>query len=228
MNAARPLARPDSAEADRAEAGSAVGEDGPADDAGVITRSRREPELFALLYERYFAEIYRYLAGRMGRDAADDLAADTFLAAFAARGKFDPGRGAVRPWLYGIATNLVRQRWRDEERGYRALARMTPEPAAADHQDGVAARVSAQQLHGCLASALAGLASGDRDVLLLTAVAGLSYDEVAVALSIPPGTVGSRLNRSRRCVRAALDRAGLYHGDPGLSSTGSEAVDGRV
>lgn len=167
-----------------------------------------------MLYERYFAEIYRYLAGRLGPDAAEDLAAETFLAAFRARQKFDPVRGAVRPWLYGIATNLVRQQQRAEQRGYNALARMPTEPDGADHQDGVAARVSAQQQRACLASALAGLTAGDRDVLLLSAVAGLSYDEVAAALSIPPGTVGSRLHRSRRHLRAALIQAGPPRGNP--------------
>jgi RNA polymerase sigma factor (sigma-70 family) len=185
----------------------AAGHSAETDDVPLIVASLREPDRFALLYERYFAEIYRYLAGRLGRDVADDLAAETFLAAFRARSRFDPARGAVRPWLYGIATNLVRQHQRDEERGYRALARLAAEPDSTDDQDGAAARVSAQQLRGCLANALMSLSARDRDVVLLTAVAGLSYAEVAVALSVPPGTVGSRLNRARRDLRAALDQA---------------------
>jgi DNA-directed RNA polymerase specialized sigma24 family protein len=55
---------------------------------------------------RHFASVYRYVAGRLGPDVADDLAAETFLAAFRRRVTLDPTRGAVRPWLYGIATNL--------------------------------------------------------------------------------------------------------------------------
>ena len=52
---------------------------------------------FAAIYERYFVEIYRYIAGRLGRDVADDLAAETFLVAYRKRDRLDPARGHVRP-----------------------------------------------------------------------------------------------------------------------------------
>src|SRR5918997_1700455 len=76
------------------------------DDAEAIVRSTREPAHFAAIYDRYFGEVYRYVAGRLGRDIADDLAAETFLIAFRRRDRFDPARASVRPWLYGIATTL--------------------------------------------------------------------------------------------------------------------------
>src|SRR5690349_5976781 len=84
------------------------------DDAAVIARSVRDPDHFATIYDRYFVEIYRYLAGRLGREIADDFAAETFLVAFRKRDRFDPTLGSVRPWLYGIATNLVGQHRRRE------------------------------------------------------------------------------------------------------------------
>lgn len=96
-----------------------------ASDAAVLGESLLRPERFAVIYGRYFAEIYRYVAGRLGRDAADDLAAEAFLTAFRRRTSFDPVLGSVRPWLYGIATNLVAQR-RDEIRRYRALGKCGP------------------------------------------------------------------------------------------------------
>jgi len=90
-------------------------------------------EDFAAIYERYFVEIYRYIAGRLGRDVADDLAAETFLVAYRKRDRLDPARGHVRPWLYGIATILVGQHRRQETRRYRALARAGGRmPGAAD------------------------------------------------------------------------------------------------
>ena len=80
-----------------------------ADDAAVIESARREPERFAVLFDRHAPHIYRYLARRAGRQVADDLVAETFLAAFAKRDRYDLGHVDARPWLYGIATNLVGQ-----------------------------------------------------------------------------------------------------------------------
>ncbi|MGI5330657.1 RNA polymerase sigma factor [Actinomadura nitritigenes] len=81
-----------------------------------------EPERFALLYDRYFDDIHRYLAARLGRENADDLAAETFLIAFRRRKDFDASRGGTfRPWLYGIATNLVSRHRRTEQRRLKAL-----------------------------------------------------------------------------------------------------------
>lgn len=75
----------------------------------AAAESGSAPEGFADVYERYFADIYRYIAGRLGRSVADDIAADTFVIALRKHADFDPGRGPVRAWLYGIATNLVAQ-----------------------------------------------------------------------------------------------------------------------
>ncbi|WP_084963708.1 RNA polymerase sigma factor [Thermoactinospora rubra] len=175
------------------------------DDATLIEQSWRRPESFAMLYDRYFGEIHRYVAGRLGTQIADDLAAETFLVAFRKRHTFDPAQGSVRPWLYGIATNLLAQHRREETRRLAAFQR-TPAAEAADdgHEDRVAARISAASAQGRLAAALRRLSDGDRDVLLLVALADLNYEEVAQTLGIPVGTVGSRLNRVRRKLRRAL------------------------
>jgi hypothetical protein len=85
---------------------------GPGTDEHVLAISLGQPEAFGELYARHCAVVFRYVAGRLGPDAADDLAAETFLAAFRRRHRFDPDRGAVRPWLFGIATNLVAQHHR--------------------------------------------------------------------------------------------------------------------
>jgi RNA polymerase sigma factor (sigma-70 family) len=173
-------------------------------DEAVLAQSMSSPDRFGELYSRYFAEIYRYLAGRLGPDAADDLAAETFLVAFRRRNTFDTALGAVRPWLYGIATNLVARHHRGESRRYAALARLGADPAPDSEEERIAERLTAWQARRSLAAALVRLPEGDRDVLLLTALGGLSYAEVAFALSVPVGTVGSRLNRARRKLAAAL------------------------
>ncbi|XRQ09791.1 RNA polymerase sigma factor [Actinomadura welshii] len=173
-------------------------------DTEAIVRSRREPAAFAVVFHRHFAEIHRYAARRLGADAADDIAAETFLAAFRRRDRFDPARGEVRPWLYGIATRLVGLHRRAEGRRYRALARTPAQDVQDGHEDIVAARVTAGGAGADLADALARLPRGDRDVLLLIALADLTYEEVGQALGLKTGTVASRLNRARRRLRESL------------------------
>ena len=181
--------------------------DAPLDDATVLQASGREPERFAEIFHRYFAEIHRYVARRLGPDTADDIAAETFLAAFRKREKFDPAQGTVRPWLYGMATNLVGSHRRAETRYLAALARTPVTGVAEDHGDLVTDQMMASSHRSALAAALAGLQAGDRDVLLLIALADFSYRDVAGALGIPEGTVASRLNRSRAKLREALGGA---------------------
>lgn len=174
------------------------------DDATAIVQSRQVPERFAVLFDRYAAEIHRYVARRLGANAADDVVADTFLAAFRQRHRYDTGHRSARPWLYGIATNVIGRHRRAEARLYRALARTGVDPVVGNHADGVVAKVVAAGAQRQLAAALRRLSQGDRDVLLLVAWSDFSYDEVAAALAIPVGTVRSRLHRARRKVREAL------------------------
>jgi len=174
------------------------------DDARDVESSVHDPDRFTAVFDRYFAEIHRYAARRLGPDAADDIAADTFATAFGERRRFDAGRGMVRAWLYGIATNHIARYRRREVRGYRAMVRLGPDPAGENHADRVVAMVAAGEVGRQLAGALAALSRGDREVLLLTALAGLSHAEIAVALGIPYGTVGSRLSRVRKKLRAEL------------------------
>lgn len=181
-----------------------VGQDGTTDDATVIAQSQGLPERFAVLFDRYAPEIHRYAARRLGVAVADDVVADTFLAAFRQRDRYDSARRSARPWLYGIATNVIGRHRRAEARLYRALARTGVDPVVTNHADGVVARVVAAGAQRQLAAALRRLSQGDRDVLLLVAWSDFSYDEVAAALGIPVGTVRSRLHRARRKVREAL------------------------
>jgi RNA polymerase sigma factor (sigma-70 family) len=174
------------------------------DDAVLIERSWHEPEAFAALYDRHAAPIHRFAGRRLGDQMADDVVGETFLAAFRRRKRYDLRRADARPWLYGIAANVIGKHRRAEVRMLRAFARTGADPVAAGHADLVDSRVCAAAVQRDLAAALAGLSAGDRDVLLLIAWADLSYEETAAALGIPVGTVRSRLHRARRKVREAL------------------------
>ena len=164
-------------------------------DAALLTESVSRPAAFGEVFDRHARVVHAYLSRRLGPERADDATADTFRIAFERRATFDTDRGQVRPWLLGIATNLVRRQSRDEERRLRALGRLaapgaTPEPALPAAPE--------------VGAALASLEPGDRDVLLLVAWEDLSYEQVAQALAIPVGTVRSRLHRARRLLRGAL------------------------
>ncbi|GAA1126364.1 MULTISPECIES: RNA polymerase sigma factor [Streptomyces violaceusniger group] len=190
----------------------------PDDDAAVVAQSLGQPEIFALLYDRYAPDIHRYAARRLGDGAADDITAETFLIAFRGRARYDQGRATARPWLYGIAANLIGKHRRAEVRALRALARTGTDPVAESWVERADSRMAAEATRRPLATALAGLSARDRHVLLLVAWADLSYQEVAEALGIPVGTVRSRLNRARRKVRSALGN------DPTVVSDATEVA----
>jgi RNA polymerase sigma factor (sigma-70 family) len=172
-----------------------------ASDADIIGESRQRPERFAVIFDRYFAEVHRYIERRLGSDLADDLASDTFLAAFGKRDRYDTDRPVARPWLYGIATNLIGKHRRRQTSTFRAYQRAVAPDDADGHEDQVAARVSAQRQRADLARALERLSAGERDVLLLVALVDFTHEEVAQALGISYGTVGSRLSRARAKLR---------------------------
>ncbi|GAA1530335.1 RNA polymerase sigma factor [Actinomadura kijaniata] len=174
------------------------------DDGELIRRSGDDPERFAALFDRYARQIHHYAARRLGTQAADDIVAETFEIAFRRRATYDPARSMARPWLYGIASTLIARHRRAEERHYRALRRTGVDPLPEPMAETVVSRVAAEQDERRLAGALARLSAGDRDVLLLFAWGGLGYDEIAEALSVPAGTVASRLNRARRKLRTVL------------------------
>jgi RNA polymerase sigma-70 factor (ECF subfamily) len=173
-------------------------------DATVIRESWTNPDRFAALYDRYAVQLYRYAYQRVGPQVAEDVVADTFLAAFGQRASYDLARPDARPWLFGILTRKLARHHRRERADYRALSRAAPDAVVDGPAERVAARVAAAAAGTQLASALARLSTADRDVLLLFAWGQLRYDEIATALRIPLGTVRSRLNRARRKVREAL------------------------
>jgi RNA polymerase sigma factor (sigma-70 family) len=176
-----------------------------ATDAELLAASLADPHAFTAVFDRHFAAIHGWLRRRVGASLADDLAAETFTRAFDVRERFDPTRAEARPWLYGIAANLVADHRRAEVRRLRAVARTDPGELIADDEAAeTLARADAATLGPALATALADLRSQERDVLLLAAWADLDYEQIALATGVPVGTVRSRLHRVRRRLRDAL------------------------
>jgi RNA polymerase sigma-70 factor (ECF subfamily) len=172
-------------------------------DAAVMARSLRDPAAFATVFDRHWARLHTFCTARAGA-AGEDIAAETFRIAFDERRRFDARHGLLRPWLFGIATNLLRHHFRSAERGQRARLRARSSEIDFEAHDALG-RIEAESLGPALAAALDTLPTGDREALLLLAWAGLEYGEIALALAVPVGTVRSRIHRARTRVRAHLN-----------------------
>jgi RNA polymerase sigma-70 factor (ECF subfamily) len=173
-------------------------------DSELIARSLIDGEAFAEIFDRHFNGISVFLRRRIDQGIADELTAETFLIAFRGRHAFDTTRASAKPWLIGIATNLLRREHRGEARRLRAYARLDREPEP-DIADEAVSRGHAESKRANLVEAVLSLSADEKHVLLLFAWADLSYEEIAEALEIPIGTVRSRLARARKHMQELVD-----------------------
>jgi RNA polymerase sigma factor (sigma-70 family) len=172
------------------------------DDAELLRFSLTDPSSFALIFDRHHPLVHRFLRARAGVELADELASEVFVVAFRRRASFIPSTSDARPWLFGIAMNLLRSHRRSESRRLRAHARLLDgEVMSGGGMD--------DRLDPRLALALAELNYDERNLILLFAWAELSYEELAAALDLPLGTVRSRLYRTRAKLRARLNAASV-------------------
>lgn len=158
---------------------------------------------FEELVARHRQAVYRLCWSATGNHAdADDAAQETFVRVFRALSSYDPDR-PFGPWLRKIAWNCGLSVRRNGQAGVlRVSADDLPEPA--DPADGPEATASGNEEKRRVAAALAGLPAELRTVMVLRAVEGLSYSEIAETAGIPAGTVMSRLSRARERLLAAL------------------------
>ena len=173
-------------------------------DAELVLQSASQPRAFEDVFARHVRAIHRFVARRVEASVVDELVAETFATAFDRRGSYRAEYPDARPWLFGIATNLLRHHRRSERARLRAYARVDPEQAVAGIEGEAVERAQAMATRRELARALGKLRRGDRNALLLLAWGELSYEEIAVALEVPVGTVRSRINRARRRLRELL------------------------
>lgn len=196
-------------------------------DAELIASSLGDGERFLHVFERHYDRIRFYLQRRAGISVGEELAAQTFEVAFAKRENYDQSWPSAEPWLFGIATNLLRNHERSQIRWKRALGRLPRERESADI-DHLEDRLVARAAGRSLMKILSVLDEGQREVLLLFALADLSYEEIAITLGISVGTVRSRLSRARQRIRAhegSQDVIRLIDPEPVLEV---RSVDGRA
>jgi RNA polymerase sigma factor (sigma-70 family) len=171
-------------------------------DAAIVAASLGDPELFATLFDRHYQALHGYLLRRVQAAVASEICSEAFLIAFERRQQFQGANASARPWIFGIALNLLRRHYRRERRELAAYARTGCDPLQ-DESSNADERLSQGELAKQLAGALANLADKDREALLLYAWADLSYPEIAEAMNSPIGTVKSRIARARRALRSS-------------------------
>jgi RNA polymerase sigma factor (sigma-70 family) len=160
---------------------------------------------FGKLFTRHASAVHRYCYRRTGSVAlAEDLTSIVFLHAWRRRADVNLDSVPVRGWLFGVATQVVRNGNRSLRRHRDLLARIPPPAAVGDHADDVAARIDTDRDSVRVRAAISRLPRADRDVLALAVLGELSYAEIAAALTLPIGTVRSRLSRARARLRADL------------------------
>jgi RNA polymerase sigma-70 factor (ECF subfamily) len=159
--------------------------------------ARGDQKAFSELYERHARTIYNYLFRRLADwSEAEDLTAVVFLEAFRRRKDVVVVEGKLLPWLYGIATNVLRNRRRALWRHRDLISQLAGQPRAEVSPDAPARAEAAARMQSILQQ-IARLPRAQQDVVALCIWSGLSYDEAAAALGVPVGTVRSRLARAR-------------------------------
>ena len=159
---------------------------------------------FTEVFRRFAGMVYN-LAWRLAGDheEARDLSQDVFLRVYRHLGAFG-GRSSLKTWIYRVTLNRCRSRLGrrrlplDPHGTERAASVVDPRPSP---ERVALARVDAERL----GAALLALPRGFREAVVLRDVEGLSYEEIAAVLRVPPGTVRSRIARGRAALRAALE-----------------------
>ncbi|MGW2224763.1 RNA polymerase sigma factor [Streptomyces formicae] len=146
--------------------------------------------------------VYRH-ALRVSGDwaTAEDVVSLTFLEAWRLRGKLRDEGESPRPWLMGIAVNVLRNTTRAARRYRSAVDRVPAAGAVPDFADELVGRMADAEQLAAAQAALKRLRRGEREVFTLCVWSGLGYAETAEALGIPVGTVRSRLSRARTRLR---------------------------
>ena len=165
---------------------------------------RGDHEAFPALLRAYRGPVYNYLV-RCGvaETIRDDLFQDIFLRVHAAAASYLPTR-PLRPWLFTIIANTVRNHLRGQRLRQAAYAEEDAE--APDPRPDAQGRAEAQELVNWLEQAIADLPLSQRDVLLLVTIEGLPQQEVAEILKMPLNTVKTHLRRARLTLVGALNR----------------------
>jgi RNA polymerase sigma factor (sigma-70 family) len=187
-----------------------------ASERDLVARLGTDPAAFEEFYRRHVDAVTLFAVRRVTRpDQAADLVAEVFLEVVESAGRYDPGRGEPIAWVMGIAVNLAAAQRRRDGREARAVARISGQRLLdPDDYAELEAQIDAARTARGLHEAVARLPEGERDLLALVSVDGLTPAQAARALGIRPAAARMRLARARRKLRAALAEDAADDGGP--------------
>ena len=182
---------------------------GRSGEQGLVLRARSDPDAYARLYLHHYPAIVGYLYRRTGdHAAAEDLAAETFLAAWRSIHKYQHRGLPFRAWLFRIATNKANARdraRRSRQRLHRAFALVQ----GREHEPLLDQTLDQREDLELLRAAMDRLSPTHKAVLALVHFECLHLSEVASILGVPKGTIKSRLSRARASLKRELGRLGV-------------------
>jgi len=175
------------------------------EDVGLLEGARRgDVSAFSGLFDRYQGPIFRYAAHMCGRDAADDVVQETFLAVLRGGGRYDASRGPVVSYLFGIARHLVLKRLSARE-----MVRFDEDCAdeaklAHEESPSVLESLTRAETVAAVRLAIRSLPPAYREAIVLCELQEMSYEGAASVAECPVGTIRSRLHRARALLMAKL------------------------
>ena len=172
---------------------------GPSDAAVVALIAEGDIAALGVLYDRYAEGLLRFAGRLAGAQDATDIVHSAFLRVVGLAQGYDAAFPSARPWLYGIVVRMIREHRRSVHRWASTLIKLASQPARAT--------ASISETRTDLDACLSQLSLAKRTVLFLAEVEGFTSEEIAAMLSIPVGTVWTRLHHARRELRR------LYDGD---------------
>jgi len=183
------------------------------DDAGLIALARRgDAVAFSRLFAGFERRIFRYAAHMCGRDAADDVVQETFLAllrpstALRAGGPagYDSSKGTVGGYLFGIARHFMLKRLSAREVATFDLDEHDERTAWPDDRPSALDTLSREETIQAVRAAIASLPAAYREVVVLCELQEMSYTDAAAIAQCPVGTVRSRLHRAKALLMTKL------------------------
>ena len=187
-------------------------------DADLIDRARQgDPAAFGELVDRHRTAVYRAALAALGSHAdADDVAQETFVAAYRRLGGFR-GDASFKTWLLTIAWNQSINRRRSLVRAWKRIVDPQPQPGEAWEEpveattaahESPEARFMSSELRRAIRDAIRGLPRKLRDTLLLAQSGDHTYEEIAAMVQAPVGTIKWRVSEARKVIRKRLRKQG--------------------
>lgn len=160
----------------------------------------RDPATFEAFYRQTVHDLERFVARRVtDPHVVADLVADSYVTIIEQASRYDPERGSARAWAFGIARHVIQDHERQQALHLRSTSHIAGRALLNEaSEDDLAARIDAEREARRQLPHMATLPDGERDLLALVAVDGLSVTEAAQVLGLRPGTARVRLHRARQ------------------------------